>query len=103
MLYKKIDSSIKKEKFIQNDWNYNYLECINECINIENHIKDIYNFSDILKKCKLNRKVIIGFSSDENSFNNIIKSFGNISKIFHYIYELKECPPDLDEDRIYSL
>ena len=54
---------------------------INECIKIENYIKDINKINESIQKCKSMDNIIIKFSPEENEmseFINTIQIFGNI-------------------------
>jgi len=75
----KIKKSLEKGKIDDNDWkDKNKLSClINDCINIENNIKDINTINEKIKKCNLNSEMKIKFSSDEK-FIDKIKTFGEI-------------------------
>ena len=58
-------------------------QLINDCINIENNIKNINIINENIKKCNLNKDLIIEFSPNEieiNDFLEKIKIFGNITK-----------------------
>ena len=82
-LPKKIKLSLEKEEFITKGWNdENKINLIiNECIKIENYIKDINIINDSIQKCKSKKNVLLQFSPEENKMNdfyNIIKNFGKI-------------------------
>jgi len=78
----KIKFSLEKGKEIENNWNNNNLTLlINNCINIENNIKNIQLLNDNLGKIN-NLKIDIKFYPQEegiNKFINSIKIFGKIS------------------------
>ena len=83
----KVKISLEKAKVLENDWNddikLSFL--INDCINIENNIKNIIKINENLKKYN-SIKVEIHFEHDENKVNKflkIIKTFGDI----HYYKE----------------
>jgi len=77
----RIKISLEKGKIIEKEWdNNNKLNSlINDCINIENNIKNINNINDKIKKCKSNKKEL-KFKSDEGiSLLESIKNFGLIN------------------------
>ena len=76
---------MEKEKIIDNEWkDENKLNSlINDCINIENHIKDINIIKENIKKFEI-IETKIEFGPEENKVNNflsIIKNFGHIFNI----------------------
>ena len=56
---------------------------INDCINIEDNIKEINKIKERINKCNLNKNTKINFFPEENEINNkfieIIKTFGIIT------------------------
>ena len=68
MLPNKIKVSLEKGKKIENDWDEdNKLNSlINDCINIENNIKDIKIINDILNKNNSNVLEIKFYPEDED-------------------------------------
>ena len=79
----KIKSSLEKGKLLENEWNNdNKLNIlINDCINIENNLKDINIINDNIKKYEQNSKIKFYFYSDIDNCMNIIKKFGYLSNI----------------------
>ena len=79
----KIKKSIDKGKIIEKEWDENNLSSlINDCINIENSIKEINKINDNIKKSKSNKDTKIIYNIDEEQINillNKIKNFGNIT------------------------
>ena len=80
----KIKISLEKGKIIKNEWeNKDKLNSlINDCINIENNIKDIKKINENIKKNNL-KEILIKFEPEEKEINNLlneIKSFGDIQK-----------------------
>ena len=101
---------LEKGKAIDKEWNNNKLNSlINDCINIENNIKEINNINEKIKKCNLNQNIKINFYPEEedeiNKFLEKIKSFGNIrdTSIDNYIYKFKKCPNNINEKRKYMI
>ena len=78
----KIKLYFEKEKINDNDWNdeSKLNSLINDCINIENHIKDINNINENIKKFEvIETKIEFGPENDKvNNFLSIIKNFGHI-------------------------
>ena len=84
----KIKLSLEEGKLIDNDWNDNNKLCsiINNCINIEENIKNINTINENIKKCKLNNISNIEFNTGDEDFDNFIKnikSFGQICDKFN--------------------
>ena len=79
----KIKISLEKGKEIENNWNNNQLNLlINNCINIENNIKNIKILNESIEKTN-NLKINIKFLPKENGINQLldsIKKFGEINK-----------------------
>jgi len=101
---------LEKGRTIVKEWNNNKLNSlINDCINIENNIKEINNINEKIKKCNLNKNIKIKFYPEEedeiNKFLEKIKSFGNIAdtSINNYIYKFKKCPNNIKEERKYMI
>ena len=78
----KIKKSIEKGKIINKEWNENNLSSlINDCIIIENNIKEINIINDNIKKYNSNKDIKIIYNIKEEQINNMIykfKNFGNI-------------------------
>jgi len=101
---------LEKGKTIENEWNNNKLNLlINDCINIENNIKEINNINEKIKNYNLSQNIQIKFYPEEeneiNKFLEKIKSFGNIggTNIDNYIYKFKACPNNIKEERKYMI
>ena len=93
----KIKESLEKGKIIEKEWNNNKLNSsINDCLNIENNIKDIKIINENIKKNNINIK----FNPEENGikyFIDIIKKFGNI--YYNKYSFLKICENQLDNSK----
>lgn len=80
----KIKISLEKGKLLDNNWDNNNLNSlINECLNIENNIKDINAIKENIKKFRENNNIIIDFKPDIeeiNSFLETIEKYGDIYK-----------------------
>ena len=84
----KIKLSLEKWKLINNEWNEDnkLSSIINDCINIEDNIKNINIINHNIKKCKINKEINIQFNIKTEYFDNYIKSIkllGQISDIFN--------------------
>ena len=94
----KIKKSLEKGKLISKEWNSNKIKLnsiINDCLEIENDIKNINNIDESIKKIKLKDDKIQFLPSDEkelNEFLNNIKNFGQISNNSANILKFKFKP-----------
>ena len=80
----KIKISLEKGKILNKEWNNdNKLKSlINDCINIENNIKDINNINEIIKNINLNKNNKIKFiPEEENNYNDLLESIKIFGKI----------------------
>ena len=80
----KIKSCLEKSQMMDGDWKEENKVCslINECINIENNIKDINNIFDNISKTK-NADLIdsIHFAPEESELNNFLKTINTFGSI----------------------
>ena len=79
----KIKTSLEKGKLINKEWDdkNKMSSIINDCINIEDNIKNIELINNNIKKCKSNSNIKIEFFLEEENIDNfiqIIKAFGKI-------------------------
>ena len=82
------------------DWNDNELNCIiNDCIEIENNIKDINIIKENIQKSNSNKYLKVRFIYDEDGINKI-KAFG---KIFYNKFSFKNCPININEQRKFLI
>ena len=103
-LPKQIKSSIEKGKLIDKEWdNNNLFSYINDCINIENNIKNINIIKENINKYKTNNKIKIEFSPKEYSLNNFLETLNSFGKIYLNIFKFKECPKNINNNRMYSI
>ena len=78
----KIKKSLDKGKMIEKEWDENNLSSsINDCIIIENNIKDINKINDNITKSNLNKNNIIEYNIVEEEINNLIDTIQNFGKI----------------------
>ena len=81
----KIKISLERGIKMDEEWNDNKKLCslINDCINIENNIKDINNINESMKKCNQSFNTKIDFIPEKEEE---IKKFVNQFYKFGYIY-----------------
>ena len=105
-LPEKIILSLDKGKKIKDEWsNINKLNfIINECIKIENNIKNIILIDNYLKKGN-NSNININFIPDQENeisqFLEYIKSFGKIYD--NIIYGFNKCPENIIKEKKYEI
>ena len=102
----KVKMSLEKGKLIDNEWNNNNKlnSLINDCINIENNIKEIKIINENINKCNLNKNEKFRFSPEENEINAFLEKIKTFGKIYHnYKYKLRKCPKNISENRKYEI
>ena len=78
----KIKKSINKGKIIEKAWDENNLSSlINDCIIIENNIKEINDINNNIQKSNSNKNVKIEYNIEEEQINNLISTINNFGKI----------------------
>ena len=78
----KIKKSIDKGKIIEKEWDENNLiSLINDCIIIENNIKEINKINSNITKSNLNNNSKIECNIDEEQINELINNIQNFGKI----------------------
>ena len=99
----KVKKSLENGKLIDKDWNDNNKlnRLINDCINIENNIKDIYDISESIEKCNTNKNIRIFFNP--NGIKDIIEILTSFGYIYSNQYKFKNCPIDVKENRKYEI
>ena len=103
-LPKKIKISLDKGKQIDKEWdNDNLVSYINDCINIENNIKSIDIIKEGINKYKANNKVRIEFSPSEEILDDFIKTINSFGRVYLNIFKFRECPPNINNNRVYTL
>ncbi len=101
----KIKVSLEKGKNVDNEWNKNQNQInslINDCLNIENMIKNINDLNETMNKCK-SLNININFIPDENNMNEILKTVKNFGKIVLNRLKFKKCPENINQSRIYKV
>ena len=98
----KIKTFLEKGELIDKNWeNDNKLNIlINDCINIENNIKEITYINSKLKLYESN-KLNIRFSPKENEIGNFLNSIKLFGKIYFYAFKFKKCPINVNENKKY--
>jgi len=78
----KINSSLEKGKALQKDWKENNINSlINDCLNIENNIKEIDKINNGINKCYSNEKIKINIDFKEKEINNFLEKIKNFGEI----------------------
>ena len=105
VLPNKIKISLEKGKAIDKDWNENEINYyINDCIEIENNIKNINIINENILKRNSNKNKKIKFIPDEDSINNILEIIKNFGEIYdYYKFNFKNCPININENRKYII
>ena len=87
---KKIKNCLDKSKLINNEWtknndnnNNNLNSFINDCINLDNNIKEIDIITEKIKTLNSNNEKI-EFHIMESELNNILKAIKSFGGIYHY-------------------
>ena len=77
---------------------------INDCLNIENNIKDINIINDNIKKYNSTNFNFKFYPKEYgiNSFIENIKKFGKISP-YDFKYRFKKCPLNVNENRKFEI
>ena len=98
---------LEKGRMIEKEWNNNKLNSlINDCINIENNIKEINIIKQKIQQCNSNNKTSIKFNQKEDEINKFIeniKTFGKITSFVEIKYKFKKCPNNIKEQRKYCV
>ena len=86
-LPKQIKKSIEKGKLLDKEWNENNLSSlINDCINIENNIKEINKMNDDIQKYDSNKDIKINYIVEDKKINNMINKIQNFGKVVNNTY-----------------
>ena len=88
---------------MENEWDNNELSSlINDCIIIENNIKDINLINENIKQWDKRKNIQIKFGPEENSINKFIESINQFGNIY-YNFKFKKCPDNIKETRKYII
>jgi len=97
-----IKNLLEKGNTIDKNLNESELDIfINDCINIENNIRDINNINNNIQRIISNKNVEIRFREDE--INNILELIKKFGKIYYNKYTFKNCPLDISKNRKYKI
>ena len=78
----KVKLSLERGKILEKDWEENNINSlINDCLNIENNIKQLSEINKRIKKFHLNEKIKINIKVNENEINNFIEKIRNFGEI----------------------
>ena len=111
-LPRQVKLSLKKGKIIEEDWDNEdkINSIINDCVTIENNIRNINEINENINKCKNSINLDIIFhpidGKDNNEINKLcemIECFGSIYCKGHFKYKFKKCPSDIEESKKYSV
>ena len=96
-LPKQIKISIDNGKLIEKDWENNNLNyCINNCINIENNIKNINLINEKINEFDKNKKIKLIFIPKINELEKFIEKINSFGKIYYYYdYSSKDVLSDI--------
>ena len=90
----KIKISLEKGKIIEKEWDKNGLNSvINDCINIENNIKDINLLNDAIKKYKDSEDIKMELEMKDEDINEILNNIKSLGKIYEegkFIFKFSE-------------
>ena len=100
----RIKLSLDKNENIEELWNDNnkLSFVINECINIENNVKDINKINYYIIKSKNNFDTL-KCNLEEDEITQIIDTINKFGKIYFKKFQFKKCPNDINENRKYIL
>ena len=102
----KIKPLLEKIKNNNKDWDdKNKLSSIiNDCINLENTIKEIQIINENIKKCNLKTNKKLKFTPEENDINNFLEKIKSFGKVYlPNIFQFKQCPINIKEERKFSV
>ena len=103
-LPKQIKLSLAKGKLIDKEWDNNNLNTyINDCIKIENNIKDINIINKNINKFNQKNQSKINFYPKGDSFNNFLQTLSSFGKISLNDFKFRECPEKISQNRAYIL
>ena len=102
----KIKFSLERGRKIEKEWNENNaIFLVNDCINIENNIKEINIIKNNIKKANSLNADNINFYPNEyenNIFLDSIKTFGKIV-LSEIKYKFRKCPENIKENKKYII
>ena len=75
---------------------------VNDCLNIENNIKNINKINESVKKCN-STDLNIKFSPEEEKINYFLETIRKFGKIYYNKYSFKKCPININENRKFTI
>ena len=109
----KIKISLENGKSLNNEWDNNVIDKnnelnskINDCIKIENNIKDIMTINETIKKIKDNNDIEFIFIPEEKDIDKFIETinqFGDIILFENNFFKFRESPKDKNNKLKYTL
>ena len=97
---KQIKNSLEKGKLTDKEWDSNNLySCINDCINIENNIKNINIIYESINKCNIKNKIKFKFYPNNEQMDNFLDSIKLFGKVYYNSFSFKECPVNMNEQK----
>ena len=100
----KIKISLEKGKITDNEWNNNKLNSsINDCIIIENYLKDLDLIEKEIKKGNIKNNLKIKFSPEENEIKYFIEKIKNFGNVYLNEFIFKKCPININDNRKYEI
>ena len=99
----KIKESLEIGRIIENQWNNKNLNSlINDCLNIENNIKEINYINESVNKCN-STDLNIKFSPEEKDINPFLETIRKFGNIYYNKYFFKKCPININEERKFTV
>ena len=103
-LPKQIKLSLEKGKLIDKEWdNNNLISYVNDCIKIENNIKEINIIDEKVNKFQQKNLIKLEFFPKGEPLNIFLKSLSSFGKISLNNFQFKECPKEISKKREYIL
>ena len=96
------------KKIVDKEWDDNNKlnSLINDCVNIENNIEVINKINESIKKDISNNNKLIEFIIEDDNYNKIIELIKKFCKVYNskdFKYQLKVCPKDINENKIFDV
>ena len=105
-LSNQVNKSLDNGKSIDSQWNSDKLySLINQCLNIENNIKEINIINEKIKKFnpKNFENIKMTFVPEENELNYFLNEIMKFGKISYNQYSFKKCPINISEERKFFI
>ena len=99
-LPKQIKLSLEKGKLIDKEWNKeNLSSCVNDCINIENNIKNINIINENINKCNIEKKLKLKFKPNGKNLDMFLDTINKFGTIYFEEFSFRECPININQHR----